>query len=111
MKSKVILMIAATLLMSVAVSLSNAGTRGLPDAPRNADFYEDGSPDPARVELGRLLFFDKVLSGNLNISCASCHHSLTDTGDGLSLPIGEGGRGLGVTRNPGIGRDGVGAST
>ena len=48
--------------------------------------------------LGRLLMFDKILSGNRNISCGTCHHSLTGTGDGLSLPVGEGGAGLGVTR-------------
>lgn len=67
-------------------------------APTDADFV---SHSAAKVELGRNLFFDKILSGNMNISCATCHHSLTDTGDGLSLPVGEGGRGLGVTRNTG----------
>jgi len=59
------------------------------------------------VELGKNLMFDKLLSGNLNISCASCHHSLTDTGDGLSPPVGEGGRGLGVTRDTGSGDDAI----
>jgi len=72
-----------------------------PAAVGDADFYDDGAPDPAKVELGKSLFFDKILSGNLNISCATCHHSLADTGDGLSLPIGEGARGLGVTRDTG----------
>ncbi len=60
-----------------------------------------------KVQLGKKLFFDKLLSGNLNISCATCHHALTDTGDGLSLPIGEGARGLGVTRDTGSGPDAV----
>ena len=60
--------------------------------------YEFDSPSVEKVDLGRLLMFDKILSGNRNISCATCHHSLTDTGDGLSLPVGEGGQGLGVTR-------------
>ena len=73
----------------------------------DADFYDNGAPPAEKVELGRLLFFDKILSGNLNISCATCHHSLTDTGDGLSLPIGEGARGLGVTRDTGTGPDAV----
>lgn len=59
----------------------------------------------AKVELGRKLMFDKVLSGNENISCATCHHSLTATGDGLSLPVGEGGRGLGIARDTGTGPD------
>lgn len=76
-------------------------------APEDRDFYEHGSPLPAKVELGRNLFFDKILSGNLNISCASCHHSLAGTGDGLSLPVGEGGNGLGVTRDTGTGGDSV----
>ncbi|MDT8388161.1 MAG: cytochrome c peroxidase [Thiogranum sp.] len=48
-----------------------------------------------------------MLSGNRNISCASCHHSLSGTGDGLSLPVGEGGRGLGITRDAGTGADGI----
>ncbi|MGK0186271.1 MAG: cytochrome c peroxidase [Verrucomicrobiales bacterium] len=54
--------------------------------------------DPARNELGKLLFWDKILSGNRNISCVTCHHTMAGTGDGLSLPIGEGGVGLGIMR-------------
>lgn len=70
----------------------------LPRPVSDEDYYDEGQPDPLEVELGKLLFYDKLLSGNLNISCATCHHGLTDTGDGLSLPVGEGGKGLGVTR-------------
>ena len=50
--------------------------------------------------LGKFLFFDKILSGNKNISCATCHHPFAASGDGISLPIGTGGIGLGVMRNP-----------
>jgi cytochrome c peroxidase len=74
---------------------------------RDEDFYDNGTPPEAKVALGNFLFFDKELSGNRNISCATCHHSLTDTGDGLSLPVGEGGRGLGVTRDTGRGADAI----
>ena len=49
-------------------------------------------------ELGRNLFFDKILSGNKNISCATCHAPSMGTGDFLPLSIGEGGRGLGQNR-------------
>ena len=56
------------------------------------------------MELGRLLFFDKVLSGNRNISCATCHHPRFGTSDGLSLGIGEGGHGVGIDRIPGTGQ-------
>ena len=48
------------------------------------------APDPALVDLGQSLFFDKVLSGNRDVSCASCHSPLTGSGDGLSLAIGTG---------------------
>jgi len=70
----------------------------LPPAPRDNDFYPR---DPAKEELGKLLFFDKILSGNENISCATCHHPLAGTTDWLSLPVGEGGAGLGTARNTG----------
>lgn len=53
----------------------------------------------SKVELGQLLFFDKILSGNKNISCATCHHPLCGTTDNLSLGIGEGGKGLGPARH------------
>jgi len=84
-----------------------AGPFWAPEPVDDGDYYANGVPDAAKSELGRLLFFDKILSGNRNISCATCHHPLTGTGDGLSLPVGEGGQGLGVTRNTGVGVDAV----
>lgn len=67
---------------------------------------EDFQPfDPNRAALGRLLFYDKVLSGNRNISCGTCHSHDHATGDGLSLGVGEGGIGLGPKRQFGTGRD------
>ena len=50
----------------------------LPVAPQN----------PALVELGRSLFFDKLLSGNRDVSCASCHQADLALGDGRSLAVG-----------------------
>lgn len=85
---------------------SKPGAR-LPAPSTDADFFDNGAPDLRKVELGKQLFFDKILSGNKNTSCATCHHALTDTGDGLSLPVGEGGNGLGVTRDTGFGASAV----
>ena len=62
------------------------------------DFYDRGAPAAAKVELGRMLFFDKILSGNKNISCATCHHPKHGSSDGLALPLGEGAVGLGPER-------------
>ncbi len=73
----------------------------------DADFYDDGAPSDEKVELGKNLFFDKILSGNLNDSCASCHHPMAWSGDGLSLSVGEGGRGLGITRDTGVGANAI----
>jgi cytochrome c peroxidase len=60
--------------------------------------------DPAMVALGRALFFDKILSGNRDISCASCHQPAASLGDGLPLAVGTGATGVGVARRPGPGR-------
>ena len=54
--------------------------------------------DPARVELGQLLFYDPILSGNREVSCATCHNPAQGTSDGLSLGLGDGGIGLGPER-------------
>jgi cytochrome c peroxidase len=47
-----------------------------------------GQQNAALVDLGRSLFFDKILSGNRDVSCASCHSPANHTGDGLSLAVG-----------------------
>lgn len=54
--------------------------------------------DAASVELGWLLFYDPILSGNKGVACATCHHPRFGTSDGMSLSIGDGGIGLGPER-------------
>ncbi|MEN0087093.1 MAG: cytochrome c peroxidase [Pseudomonadota bacterium] len=51
-----------------------------------------------RAELGRLVFYDPILSGNRNISCGTCHNHDLASADGQSLGVGEGGVGLGSKR-------------
>ncbi len=63
------------------------------------------SVDAALITLGQALFFDKEISGNRDTSCATCHHPLLNTGDGLSLSIGAGGAGLGPARALGEGHE------
>jgi cytochrome c peroxidase len=89
-------------LTAAATAIDDAALRAVLPAPAtDADFHDDGAPRPEKVELGRLLFFDKALSGNENISCATCHHPDHGTSDGLALPLGEGPAGLGPARRPG----------
>jgi len=40
------------------------------------------------AQLGKKLFFAKSLSGENDTACATCHHPLLGSGDGLTLPIG-----------------------
>jgi len=54
---------------------------------------------PALSKLGQALAFDKILSGNRDIACTTCHFPAFATGDGKSLSIGQGGIGLGPTRS------------
>ncbi|MBO9715805.1 MAG: cytochrome-c peroxidase [Pseudoxanthomonas sp.] len=56
-------------------------------------------PHEARVELGRRLFFDPLLSGDRTVSCASCHkpeHAFADT---VAVSPGVSGR-LGTRNTP-----------
>ncbi|WP_036248536.1 cytochrome-c peroxidase [Methylobacter marinus] len=89
-------------LSALAPALSFAGK-----AMASPDEMDFPPRDMAKEQLGKLLFYDKILSGNKNTSCASCHHPLAGTGDGLSLGVGEGGKGLGIMRDTGSGSDAI----
>jgi len=51
-----------------------------------------------REELGRLLFWDPLLSGERDIACATCHHPDFAYADGRALSLGTGSVGLGPER-------------
>ena len=65
-------------------------TRPFPD--------DEGTPKTAVVELGRLLFWDPILSGEKDIACATCHHPDWAYADGRDLARGTGAVGLGPAR-------------
>ena len=52
----------------------------------------------AEEELGRLLFWDPLLSGDRDVACATCHHPDFAYGDGRDLSLGVGAVGLGPAR-------------
>jgi cytochrome c peroxidase len=65
----------------------------------------DTSDPTTKSELGRLLFWDPILSGNRDIACATCHHPDFAYADGRDLSLGTGSQGLGperAARNEGI---------
>jgi parallel beta-helix repeat protein len=62
----------------------------------------DNPSSPEKVELGRMLFFDPVLSANNDIACATCHHPDYGFADGLPHAIGAGGKGAAAERSGGV---------
>lgn len=52
----------------------------------------------AIIELGRLLFFDPLLSATRDTACATCHHPRYGWADGRSTPLGAHSQGLGPER-------------
>jgi cytochrome c peroxidase len=88
----------------------SSGPRGGITEPRIPwDFSPLGSPPepdsnpstPEKIDLGRLLFHDPILSGDRATACVTCHSQYWGMGDGLSFGIGVGGAGP-----SGIGRRG-----
>ncbi len=53
---------------------------------------------PEKVELGRLLFYDPILSGGKDVACATCHHPDFGYAESIDLSIGVNGKGLGEMR-------------
>src|SRR5436190_21301597 len=62
---------------------------------------EDNPITPAKVNLGKLLYFDPILSGENTISCAHCHHPDFGFSDGRKTSMGLHGNGVGPERSGG----------
>ncbi|MGH7494003.1 MAG: parallel beta-helix domain-containing protein [bacterium] len=56
---------------------------------------------PEKVELGRLLYFDPMLSADNDISCGHCHHPDLGFSDNRGLSMGRKGTGVGPARRNG----------
>jgi len=54
----------------------------------NVSHPEDNKPGESRIALGKMLFFDPRLSGDGNMSCATCHNPLLGWSDGLATAKG-----------------------
>ena len=65
-------------------SLQDSGIGGLKTAlPKARDGFT-----PQQIDLGRLLFFDPILSADNSLSCATCHNPAQGFGDGMGRSIG-----------------------
>jgi cytochrome c peroxidase len=63
--------------------------------PKKVTAPKDNPTTPAKVELGKKLFFDPRLSGDNKMSCATCHMPDKAYSDGLALSPGADGKLLG----------------
>lgn len=66
--------------------------------PLESPFPKDNPITKEKVELGKLLFFDPILSGNKDVACATCHHPEFGFAENLELSIGVNGHGFGSKR-------------
>ncbi len=62
----------------------------------------EGRAPAERIQLGRLLFFDPILGGEKDVSCATCHHPAFAFADGRQFSAGVSGVGLGPDRMLGV---------
>jgi cytochrome c peroxidase len=53
----------------------------------------DNHSTPEKIELGRLLFYDPILSLDRAVACATCHSEVWGMSDGLPQSVGIGGEG------------------
>ena len=67
--------------------------------PQAASAPADNPSTLAKVDLGRLLFWDPILSGNEDVACATCHHPDFGYAENLDISIGVNGIGLGSSRH------------
>lgn len=69
-------------------SLQNSGVGGLKTGlPQLRQGFT-----PQQIDLGRLMFFDPILSGDHTLSCASCHSPGKGFADGRALSVGAQGK-------------------
>lgn len=95
-------LVSATAIATLAIVLAGAvpsRTQGaLTPLPAAVAAPADNPTTPEKVALGRLLFWDPILSGQKDVSCATCHHPDFGYAENLDLSIGANGIGLGAAR-------------
>ena len=94
------ILLAGTTATIVPMTTSNPTAQSrLAALPASPPTPADNPPTPDRVALGRLLFWDPILSGQKDVACATCHHPALGYADGIDLSVGANGVGLGPSRS------------
>lgn len=76
--------------VGLPASVVRRAVRASPLPPPPADSTNRVADDPDAVALGRRLFFDPAISGNGEVSCATCHQPALRFTDGLARSRGIG---------------------
>jgi cytochrome c peroxidase len=66
--------------------------------PETIKSPKDNPSSQGKVELGKLLFYDPILSGNKDVACVTCHHPNTGYAEFLDISMGANAHGLGSKR-------------
>ncbi len=66
--------------------------------PEQVTYPPDNPYSERKAELGKLLFFDPILSGEKDVACATCHHPSSGYAEFLEISIGVNGHGFGSKR-------------
>ncbi|MBV5276198.1 MAG: c-type cytochrome [Lamprocystis purpurea] len=85
MRLKATLLLGSLMTLSVANPSLAADWQALPD---QAPFPADNPPNEAKIELGKLLFFDPRFSEHGTLSCNSCHNVMAGGDDNRPNSIG-----------------------
>lgn len=90
------LLSAGALMLGLGISLPSHASEKM-DLPSFRELLKERDVEPldpkpeypeAKLKLGQALFFDPLLGGNQDVSCATCHHPLTASADGRSRAVG-----------------------
>ena len=66
--------------------------------PKAVKTPHDNPASIQKVALGKLLFYDPILSGNKDVACATCHHPNNGYAEFRDISIGVNGKGFGSKR-------------
>jgi len=93
-----LLVAAATAAVLLYMEVGAVGQSMLSALPSTPQAPADNPTTPAKVALGRLLFWDPLLSGPEDVACATCHHPQNGWAENRDVSVGVTGIGLGSSR-------------
>ncbi len=98
MKKSVFCLIISTTILIACGRKEKIDTNVYIPLPKTVKAPENNPTTKEKVELGKLLFFDPILSGDKDVACATCHHPTNGYAEFRDISIGVNGVGFGSSR-------------